>query len=68
MEVTYGTLVGMVITVLCFLVMPAVLFVMAGARGLSRPVWAVIGFVPLLNLIGLLLLASKPRLQSGGRA
>ncbi len=33
---------------------------MAASRGLSRPAWFLLGFIPFVNLLALLLLALKP--------
>lgn len=43
------------------LLLAVVLPVMAGGRGLSRLPWFFIGIVPVVNMIGLILLALKPR-------
>lgn len=37
---------------------------MAASRGLSRPAWFLLGFIPFVNLVALVLLALKPTTPS----
>ncbi|KAA9129687.1 hypothetical protein F3N42_15095 [Marinihelvus fidelis] len=46
----------------CFL-MGIIMQAMAANRGLSRPAWFVLGFIPFVNLVALILLALKPTRQ-----
>lgn len=51
----------LLLTLLPLLALSVLLSFMAGRRGLSRAAWAAIGFIPILNLLGLVILALKPK-------
>ena len=42
------------------LLLALVLTSMAGRRGLSKAPWVLIAFIPIVNLLGLLFLATRP--------
>jgi len=66
MEVTSYTIIGMGMFAF-FILFPVILASMARARGLGGWLWWVIGFMPIINFVGFIFLALKPRLDQEAR-